>query len=345
MIELHFTEVDHVTTIWTEAPPPLRAGLLFRTGRIDETLATAGQTHLIEHLALSQLGDPSPNQDGFVGGAVTSFSKMGEPQDVASFFVNLCDALTSLPCDRLESEKQILAAEKATRHYDFRYNLLTRRYGAAGYGLLGTPEIGFLRATLEQLAEYSAQRFAKENAVLWLSGPPPTELAFRLPHGTRHPLPPLAPILQTFPGWFLDDECGGVAAGTTVPRVSTSTIFCDIASRRLHNRLRTVQAISYAPIVFYEHLNADTAHLVLEQHTRSPDAIPKPVTTPLQRIHAQLTRRYGIVTYPMIIFMLINLIIVLRKEANFKDPFVGLALVALAFAGFFALAGWLHYKP
>ncbi len=263
MDELHWTEVDHVNTIWTDAPAPLRAGLLFRAGVVDETVMVAGRTHLIEHLALSTVSDTVQYRNGFVGGALTGFYTMGSPQEVSSFLVSVCDALTSLPGGRLEGEKQILAAENAARAYDFRSNLLLWRYGATVYGLMGMPQWGFRVATIEQLQNYSVQRFTKENAVLWLSGPPPTDLRLTLPHGTKQPLPPLAPIQRIFPSWFVDDRCGGVAAGATVPRVSASIVFCEIAAKRLHERLRTGQAVSYSPMVFYDPLNADTAHLVL----------------------------------------------------------------------------------
>jgi zinc protease len=168
-----------------------------------------------------------------------------------------------LPSNRLEGEKQILAAENATRPFDFRSNLLRWRYGVTVYGLIGMPQLGLRAATIEQLQDYSTQRFTKENAVLWLSGPPPTDLRLNLPHGVKLPLPPLVPIRQTFPSWFVDDACGGVATGSTVPRVPASTVFCGIAAKRLRERLRTLQAVSYAPTVFYDHLNADIAHLVL----------------------------------------------------------------------------------
>lgn len=261
----HWTEVDQVTTIWTDAPPPLRAGLLFRTGRIDETLTTAGHTHLIEHLALAAVSDPThpPRHNGFVGGAMTGFLTVGRPAEVSSFLARLCEVLTALPGDRLEREKQVLAAENATRPYDFRANLLMWRYGAAGYGLLGLHELGLRHATLAQLHQYSAQRFTKENAVLWFSGPPPTDLRLPLPSGTKHPIPPLAPIQPSFPSWFVDDACGGIAVGAIVPRASASSLFCEIATRRLRNQLRTDQAVSYAPAVIYEPLNSDTAHLIL----------------------------------------------------------------------------------
>ena len=263
MTDLHWTEIDNVTTVWAEAPGPLRAGLLFRTGRADETLITAGQTHLIEHLTLSSIHDPAQHHNGFVGEIITGFFTMGQPAHVTDFLAKVCDTIQAIPGDRLESEKQVLAAESATRRYDFRSNLLVWRYGAAGQGLTGMPEFGLQGITLKQIHDYSAQRFTRENAILWLSGQPPVGLHVRLPHGSKQPPPPLAPIQWTFPGWFVDDACGGIAAGATVPRVSASTIFCEIASRRLREHLRMAKAVSYSPAVIYDHLDAETAHLIL----------------------------------------------------------------------------------
>jgi hypothetical protein len=116
---------------------------------------------------------------------------------------------------------------------------------------------------VEQLRDYAAQRFTSENAVLWLSGPIPEDLQLKLPRGTKHAIPYLAPVQQTLPSWFLDDRCGGVAVGTIVPRVHAATIFFEIASRRLGKHLRSDQALSYAPSVFYDPLDASIAHLVL----------------------------------------------------------------------------------
>lgn len=263
MSELHWTEVDHVVTIWTEAPAPLRAGLLFRTGRIDETLASAGHTHLVEHLALSTLGETTQPHNGFVGPVMTGFVAMGSPGEVSCFYAEVCETLQSLPDRRLEGEKQVLAAEGAMRPYDVCANLLTWRYGAKGYGLVGMTELGIPGATLEQLRELVAGGFTRDNAVLWLSGPPPDDLRLRLPRGAKRPLPELAPLPLPHPSWFLDDACRGVAAGAIVPRSPASSAFREIAFRRLRKRLRTELAISYAPQVFYEPLTADVAHLVL----------------------------------------------------------------------------------
>lgn len=263
MIELHWTEVDQVPVVWADAGAPLRAGLLFRAGRADETLATSGRTHLIEHLAFTAMNDELHRHDGTVDGTTTGFFTAGLPGDVSDFLAKVCDALSSLPAERLENEKQVLAAENATRSHDVCSQLLTWRYGAVGHGLAGMAELGLRTATLEQLQAYAAQRFTSGNAVLWLTGPPPDSLRLRLPQGPKLPLPALAPLQDTFPGWFLDDNSGGVAVGATVPRALASTIFAELALARLRKRLRVEQAVSYAPTVFYIPLDAETAHLVL----------------------------------------------------------------------------------
>jgi zinc protease len=263
MSDFHWAEVDGVATLWTEAPSPLRAGLLFRAGYADETLPSAGQTHLIEHMALARMTDRFLNSNGSVDALITGFYTMGSPNDVCTFLAGVCEGLTVLPADRLEAEKQILAAEFASHPYDVRKILLTWRYGAAGHGLFGMPELGCREATLEQLQERRMQHFTRGNAVLWLSGPLPHGLRLDLPAGEKKPPPPLTPVQSNFPGWFVDDTCGGVAAGATVPRVAAATLFCAVASRRLLEKLRTEQAVSYTPSVFYDPLRADTAHLVL----------------------------------------------------------------------------------
>jgi zinc protease len=260
---LHWTEVNGVNTVWTQAEGPLRAGLIFRTGRVDETLITAGHTHLIEHMAMARMSNFTQTSNGFVSGPFTGFVTMGRPEDVSTFFRILCEDLASLPVNRLEAERKILLAEAAGRRYNLHDNLLIWRYGAAGYGLLGQPELGIRGAEIEQLQAWRNQRFTSGNAVLWLSGPVPEDLHLNLPLGEKQALPPLVPIPSTFPSWFVDDQCGGIAASTTIPRLSEAPIFHSIATKRMHDELRVKQALSYSPAGFYDPLNAETAHLVL----------------------------------------------------------------------------------
>jgi hypothetical protein len=67
--ELHWTEIDGVKTVWAKGPSPLSAVLVFRTGKVDETLVTSGQTHLLEHLALWQFMDQLGAANGRVAAA------------------------------------------------------------------------------------------------------------------------------------------------------------------------------------------------------------------------------------------------------------------------------------
>lgn len=72
------TDVDGVPVLWGDVPGPLRAGLVFRTGRVDEPFTRAGWTHLAEHLALSPLG-LKPHMNGTVTLVSTSFETSGSP--------------------------------------------------------------------------------------------------------------------------------------------------------------------------------------------------------------------------------------------------------------------------
>ena len=190
-------------------------------------------------------------------------TRLGRPDEVTTFLASVCDALTALPAARLEAEKQVLAAEVASRPYDFIGRLLTWRYGAVGYGLAGLPPLGQETATLEQLRLLAAERFTRANAILWLSGPPPAGVRLELPEGTRRAAPTLTPILEELPCWYVDDACGGIAAAAMVPRAYSTTLFGALATRWLRERLRREDALSYAPHVGYEPLDRDTAHLVL----------------------------------------------------------------------------------
>ncbi len=272
MGEVHWTEVNGVTTVWTQAPEPLRAGLMFRTGRADETLVTTGRTHLIEHAILSLINNRFAN--GGVDDLTTGFVTIGSPDDVSAFFSRVCEILQSLPADRLEAEKKVLPAEAAGRPFDLHGDLLMWRFGAAGHGLRALQELGIRNATPEQLQEWSAQRLTRGNAILWLSGPPPANLRLELPPGEKQPLPPLRSLLPKLPAWFGNDRYGGIAVGGIVPRVAASSVFSMIAATRLHNELRIGRSVSYSPWISYEPLNADSAHLVLHADS-APDRRPE----------------------------------------------------------------------
>ncbi|MBT2467655.1 hypothetical protein J7E97_07175 [Streptomyces sp. ISL-66] len=108
------TTVDGVRTLLAHqpGPGPVTAGLLFRVGRADETLATSGITHLVEHLALHRHVPPGdPHHDGATAPAHTGFQVTGTPAEVVAYLNGVCASLRDLPVERLETEKEILRTE------------------------------------------------------------------------------------------------------------------------------------------------------------------------------------------------------------------------------------------
>ena len=75
------TEVDGVPTLVAPTLGPPRAGLMFRVGQADETLARRGITHLLEHLALHPVGGSAYHHNGRTGPATTTFYVQGGADD------------------------------------------------------------------------------------------------------------------------------------------------------------------------------------------------------------------------------------------------------------------------
>ena len=121
----------------------MRATLMFRVGRTDEHLPWSGITHLVEHLALFQLG---PQQRYEFNGAVTSnrtlFYATGAPAEIVSFLALVTTALGNLPLDRVETEKTVLLAEASSRSMSASDFMFSLRFGTRGNGLHRYREFG-----------------------------------------------------------------------------------------------------------------------------------------------------------------------------------------------------------
>jgi zinc protease len=90
-------EVGGVPGFWSEAEGRTQAGLMFRVGQADETAATRGITHLVEHLAISAVGSREFPFNGMVGLTKTIIEARGEPREVGDFLNAICRALGALP--------------------------------------------------------------------------------------------------------------------------------------------------------------------------------------------------------------------------------------------------------
>lgn len=256
------TVIDGVQTFWAPCDRPLRAALTFRSGQADETYLTSGRSHLVEHLALFGLDDPAQHHNGHVDQTTTVFHTFGSPESVVDFLAHVCGQLSAPPLHRLTLERSVLAAERAGRAPSVSRLLAVWRFGAQGYGLVGSEALGEQLSTAEQVSAWAGERYTRENAVLWLSGPPPAGLRLDLPSGIRFAPPTPRSLVGRLPAWLCEDV-GGIAMSSLMPRDSTTTTVLAAVEQRLHRRLRTQRAISYGPMVTYEPLSADLAHIVI----------------------------------------------------------------------------------
>ncbi|WP_307818659.1 hypothetical protein [Streptomyces sp. MBT62] len=164
---IHLTEVDGIPTLFAYAPGPLRAGLVFRVGIADETLARAGVTHLVEHLALYRQGLADYHFNGATKAAFTHFHVEGAEHEIVDYLHGVCASLADLPMERLETEKEILRTEESRREPG---QLPLWRYGAQGYGLVSYPEWGVRGLRPEDVRHWTETWFTGGNAVLWIAG-------------------------------------------------------------------------------------------------------------------------------------------------------------------------------
>ncbi|MET9851721.1 insulinase family protein [Streptomyces sp. NPDC006450] len=256
--------VDGVPVLLAHQPGPVTAGLLFRVGRADETLATSGITRLVRHLALHRLGpgDP-PDEDGPAPAATfTGFQVTGTPAEVAAHLSGVCAALRDLPVERLETLKEILRTAPADRAPDPAGRCAQWRYGSRSYGLTGYAEVGLPHLTAEQVRDWARTRFTTGNAVLWITaGTVPEGLDLTLPAGGRLPAPEATSALPELPARFPGDD-GSVTLTSVLPRSAAASLFTEVLGKQLLRELRRDSGYAYTATATYLPRDAGSATVV-----------------------------------------------------------------------------------
>ncbi|QJT03529.1 insulinase family protein [Streptomyces asoensis] len=265
------TTTQHIPTLYAPASGnEITAGLFFRVGRADETLATAGLTHLVEHLALHRLGLSDLHYNGATANAYTLFHVTGSEDEVVKYLNSVCAGLRDLPMERLETEKEILRTEAAGRAGGPQHQMPLWRYGAQGYGLSSYNELGTWSLTPDQVRHWAETRFTRDNAVLWItSDQVPDGLDLTLPQGTRFPAPAATSALPTTPAFISGDD-GHVVLTSVLRRSTAASVFADVLGRALFQDLRQEGGYSYSAEADYAQRDADFATL-----TAYADSLPQ----------------------------------------------------------------------
>ncbi|MCP2322285.1 hypothetical protein HDA40_000792 [Hamadaea flava] len=244
-------EVDGVPVLLAPTPGPMRAGLVFRVGRADETLATAGVTHLVEHLALHRLGVTDFHYNGMTGTTATQFVTQGTSESVARFLTGVCANLRDLPLDRLATEKNLIRTEAAGRPDGVNEHMPLWRHGARDYGLVSFPEWGMHTLTAEQVTASVRERFTRQNAVLWIAGAQiPDGLRLDLRDGRRWELPEPSSALPVTPAVF-NGVPDRIVMEAPVPRTRAGAAYARLLERALFRELRQERGLSYTAAAAY----------------------------------------------------------------------------------------------
>jgi hypothetical protein len=242
--EIQRAEIGGVPVFWADGPPPHEIQLVFRVGRADETLATAGMTHLVEHLAMPDL-PVRLECNAFVTSLSTCFWARGDMPSLVSFVAGVVDRLNDLPLDRLEVERRILLTEADQRVMPGEHWVAGRRFGAVGHGLPAFPEFGLRRATADMAREWARERFTVENAAIWARGPLP-DLAVSLPSGKRQTIPEIRTASGVETPVYVDWDASSVYLSLLVPHGPDSALGARILNDRLMRRLRHELGLVYS---------------------------------------------------------------------------------------------------
>ena len=234
---------EPVRTLSARRPGRTTAGLAFRVGLADETLATSGITALVVALALRSVERPGLDITASVGPVVTQVRVSGTAERVRSTLRDLTRALANLPVQHRERETRALEEREIAA-----ISILTWRYGFRPYGLGQGQYVGLHRATAVELQAWAAERFGGSNAVAWYSGDGEPDLDLALPAGPvaavsyRPPAVP-DPVLQ-LPA---EAPVGGpkVVWEVVAPDVPALQVLAEVARRALFQRLRQEQGWTY----------------------------------------------------------------------------------------------------
>lgn len=252
-------DVDGVPTLLAPAPGPVRAGLVFRVGVADETLARRGVTHLLEHLALAPSGPLDHGANGVTDTLFTSFVVRGGPAEVTTFLASVCRHLHEPSARALAVEREILRVEQRGRGRGGLDELPLWRHGARDHGLVSYPEYGLAGLTEDDLREWAAHWFTRQNAVLFVTGDDlPAGLRVELPDGTRHPVPTPSSALPDTPAYF-PAGAGLVALDAVVRRRAAGAVYAGVLERELFRSLRQEDGLSYLVAGGYEPRHDGTA--------------------------------------------------------------------------------------
>jgi hypothetical protein len=211
----------------------MTALLFFSVGLANETVATRGWTHLLEHIVLRGTEKGDVNFNGAVSGDVTVFAVEGTPEQVVWGLNRLASRFTQISESDMFDEQLIVEAEENSEHSQPSHlqlmiqTAINKRFGLTGPGLGLIHEVGLDDATPAALEQFAAERFRAGSAVLCFDSRPPEGLDFSFPEGRA----PAADLSMSIPGDYHHDFQGVAVTGLAPARPGIGTMINVLAQR------------------------------------------------------------------------------------------------------------------
>jgi zinc protease len=260
--EVHRDQVDGVPVFWVDVDGPCDAALLFGSGISQEPLHLRGVHHLIEHLALHDLGAQPYDYNGRVDLCTTSFVVRGQPDEIRPYLDHVVGALHEPPLDRIGIEPDVLDAEAESRGPSTLTVLLHAMYGPHGPGVVHYPEFGVRVADSGTLRAWSERTYHRGGAALFLAGDP-GQLDIASLDLSGLPVGPPAsprslPERLDGPGW-LSGGTQGFAAVAVLDRSTALAAATRVVREVVSEAVRGHAGASYAVEALYDPITADHA--------------------------------------------------------------------------------------
>lgn len=258
---VHVLERSGLRVLWSPRDDQPRAALAFRVGLLDEPYARGGITHLVEHLALTELDDVPYWVNGYVSTQQTAFLARGSEAELREFLGQVARSLADLPVDRIDVERSVLEAEAGNLPGLPTVPFLAHvRWGLQAPGRRGVPELGLRTATADDLKRWARERFTAAAATLCWVGPEPPDLGLSLPAGPATPLPPDPRTLVNVPSAVHGDD-DVVPVGFTLRGGSgRAALFMDVLEHQLLRVLRHERGIVYSVDAGVHAITPDLTH-------------------------------------------------------------------------------------
>jgi len=240
-------DVDGVPAFAAPGPERVTAALVFGVGIQDESYATLGITHLVEHLVMAALPKSHIECNAMVDVDTTTFMAAGRPEAVAAFLEGVCHAVSALPTHRIAVETGVLQAEDCPGAHPTAAVLWGARFRLAGPGLTiaggGVPGV----LTERQVLAHARRWFVRRNAALVWHGPRPEGLRLPLPEGWRMVRPVPRPRPQTGPVWTTGPTAGvGLLVRSEGAADAALDVALDVLEERVRDLARHQRGLSYA---------------------------------------------------------------------------------------------------